>query len=102
MVETSVLLAKGVAHSSPPKTKRLWVEYPAQRKMKQLAAITFWLFLWSFRGGEVSSTVSFVRLRQIGSNPVMGRYERCGQRSCFDLAFTIIVIRSGSRFGPTI
>jgi hypothetical protein len=23
-----------VAHSSPPKTKRLWVEYPAQRKMK--------------------------------------------------------------------
>src|SRR5262247_717246 len=32
--ETSVLHAKGAAHSSPPKTKRLWVEYPAQRKMK--------------------------------------------------------------------
>jgi hypothetical protein len=24
---------KGAAHSSPPKTKRLWVEYPARRKM---------------------------------------------------------------------
>src|SRR5262249_10626897 len=34
MVETSVLSTKGAAHSSPPKTKRLWVEYPAQRKMK--------------------------------------------------------------------
>src|SRR5215475_7471929 len=34
MVETSVLHAKGAAHSSPPQTKRLWVEYPAQRKMK--------------------------------------------------------------------
>src|SRR6516164_6890059 len=35
--ETSVLYAKGAAHSSPPKTKRLWVEYPAQRKMKRPA-----------------------------------------------------------------
>src|SRR5215470_9128601 len=33
MVETSVLPTKGAAYSSPPKTKRLWVEYPAQRKM---------------------------------------------------------------------
>src|SRR5262249_59863943 len=26
----------GAAHSSPPKTKRLWVEYPARRKMKKI------------------------------------------------------------------
>src|SRR5215467_7439087 len=27
------------AHSSPPKTKRLWVEYPAQRKMTRQIAV---------------------------------------------------------------
>src|SRR5262245_20529004 len=31
---TIVLFEKGAAHSSPPKTKRLWVEYHARRKMK--------------------------------------------------------------------
>src|SRR5215813_12649305 len=29
-------IGKGEAHSSPPKTKRLWVEYPARRKMNKV------------------------------------------------------------------
>ncbi len=33
---TRILFEKGGAHSSPPKTKRLWVEYPARRRMKSL------------------------------------------------------------------
>src|SRR5499426_1978117 len=34
---------KGGAHSSPPKTKGLWVEYPARRKMKRIFLFTLTL-----------------------------------------------------------